>query len=157
MEIEPGFLAPCGLYCGVCGVHYATRDENEEFLKRLLNFYQSTVPQLEKVTIEDLKCDGCMSDRVSVFCRICAIKSCNKEKDYEGCHECGDFPCSHVENFPVPVGKKVIVRAVPYRREHGTEKWVRDEESRYLCPECGHQLFRGAKRCNKCKTPVDVD
>ena len=30
----------------------------------------------------------------------------------------------------MPVGKKVILRAVPYRREHGTEKWVCDEEAR---------------------------
>jgi len=158
MEIDPGFLAPCGLYCGVCGVYYATRDKNDKFLDKLLKMYQSNVPeQLEEVTIEDLKCDGCMSDRVSVFCRVCAIKSCNKERGYVGCHECDDFPCSHIESFPMPVGKKVITRAIPYWREHGTEKWVRDEESRYRCPECDHQLFRGAKRCNKCKTPVDVD
>jgi hypothetical protein len=160
MEIDPGFLAPCGLYCGVCGVYYATRDENEKFLEKLLNMYQSGMPgvdELAKLTIKDLECEGCMSDRVSFFCRVCAIKTCTKEKGYAGCHECADFPCSHVENFPMPVGKKVIMRAIPYWREHGTEKWVRDEESRYLCPECGHQLFRGAKRCNKCKTPVDVD
>ena len=158
MEIDPGFLAPCGLYCGVCGVYYATRDKNDKFLDKLLKMYQSNVPeQLEEVTIEDLKCDGCMSDRVSVFCRVCTIKSCTRERGYVGCHECDDFPCSHIESFPMPVGKKVITRAIPYWREHGTEKWVRDEESRYRCPECDHQLFRGAKRCNKCKTPVDVD
>ena len=157
MEIDPGFLAPCGLYCGVCGVYYATRDDNEDFLRRLLNFYQSIIPQLKDVTIEDLECDGCMSDRVSVFCRVCAIKSCTREKGYAGCHECDAFPCSSVENFSLPVGKKVIMRAVPYWREHGTEKWVRDEEDRYVCPSCGHRLFRGAKRCNECKTPVDLD
>jgi hypothetical protein len=158
MEIDPGFLAPCGLYCGVCGVYYATRDENDKFLDKLLKMYQSNVPgQLEEVTIEDLRCDGCMSDRMSIFCRSCAIKSCTRERGYIGCHECDDFPCSHIETFPMPVGKKVITRAIPYWREHGTEKWVTDEESRYRCPECDHQLFRGAKRCNKCKTPVDVD
>jgi len=157
MEIDPGFLAPCGLYCGVCGVHYATRDGNEKFLQKLLNMYQSGIPQLDELTTEDLECEGCLSDRVSFFCRVCEIKKCTKEKGYAGCHECADFPCSHVENFPMPVGKKVIMRAIPYWREHGTEKWVRDEESRYLCPECGHHLFRGAKRCNKCKTPVDLD
>ena len=157
MEINPGFLAPCGLYCGVCGVYYATRDENEKFLQKLLNVYQGRIPQLEDLTTKDLECDGCMSDRVSFFCRVCSIKTCTKEKGYAGCHECADFPCSHVENFAMPVGKKVIMRAIPSWREHGTEKWVRDEESRYLCPECGHHLFRGAKRCNKCKTPVDLD
>ena len=157
MEIENEFLAHCGLYCGVCGVYYAMRDKNDKFLERLLTMYQEKIPSLEGVSIEDLKCEGCLSNRVSLFCRFCAIKTCTKEKGYSGCHECDDFPCDHIENFPMPVGKKVILRAVPYRRDHGTEKWVRDEESRYDCPECGHKVFRGAKRCNTCKTAVDLD
>jgi len=157
MDVNTGFLAPCGLYCGVCGVYYATRDRNEKFMKKLLEMYQRGVPGLDEVTIADLECEGCMSDRVSIFCRTCGIKSCVAEKGYAGCHECDDFPCSHVENFPMPVGKKVIMRAIPYWREHGTEKWVRDEEHRYLCPGCGHMVFRGAKRCNECKIPVDLD
>jgi hypothetical protein len=32
------------------------------------------------------------------------------------------------------VGKKVILRAVPYRREFGTEKWIRDEEAHIYVP-----------------------
>jgi predicted RNA-binding Zn-ribbon protein involved in translation (DUF1610 family) len=55
------------------------------------------------------------------------------------------------------VGKKVILRAIPYWRDHGTEQWVAEEERRYICPSCGHQLFRGAKRCNECKQTVDLD
>ena len=51
----------------------------------------------------------------------------------------------------------MILRAIPYWREHGTEKWIADEEARYVCPECGNKLFRGAQRCNQCKTAVDLD
>jgi len=29
------------------------------------------------------------------------------------------------------VGKKVILRAIPYWREFGTEKWIQDEEARW--------------------------
>jgi len=157
MEIEAKFLANCGLYCGVCGVYYATRDNNAKFLERLLAMYQEKIPDLEGVSIEDLKCEGCHSDRVSLFCRFCAIKACAREKEYSGCHQCDDFTCDHIDHFPMPVGKKVILRAVPYWRTHGTEKWVREEEARYICPDCGHKLFRGAKRCNRCKIPVNLD
>jgi hypothetical protein len=157
MKVESRFLAHCGLYCGVCGVYYATRDNNDKFLERLLAMYREKIPGLEDISIDDLKCDGCLSDRVNLFCKGCVIKSCTREKGYTGCHECHDFPCDRIENFPVPVGKKVILRAVPFRRENGTEKWVSNEESRYGCPQCGHTLFRGAKRCNKCKIAVDLD
>lgn len=157
MAVNPDFLAPCGLYCGVCGVYYATRDDNAPFLEKLAGFYQSQMPEAGEIPIEELKCQGCLSDTVSLFCRVCNIKSCVAEKNISGCHECSEFPCSMIEAFPIPVGKKVILRAIPYWREHGAEKWVADEEARYLCPECNHQLFRGAKRCNRCKTPVDLD
>jgi len=34
MKINPDFLAPCGLYCGVCAVYYATRERNEKFKEK---------------------------------------------------------------------------------------------------------------------------
>jgi predicted RNA-binding Zn-ribbon protein involved in translation (DUF1610 family) len=55
------------------------------------------------------------------------------------------------------VGKKVILRAVPYRREFGIRKWIQDEEVRYFCPECGNKVFRGVVKCNQCKTMLDLD
>ena len=58
MEVDQRLLAPCGLYCGVCGMYYATRDDNEKFLKRLLTVYQEQLPGMETLTVEDLKCEG---------------------------------------------------------------------------------------------------
>lgn len=157
MKVNPDFLAPCGLYCGVCGVYYATRDNNLKFLEKLVDVYKGNIPGFDDLTTDDLLCQGCLSGKTSIFCSACAIKDCTRNKGYQGCHECDQFPCGHINNFPMPVGKRVIMRAIPYWREHGTEKWVEDEEARYLCPECGNMVFRGAKRCNKCKTPVDLD
>ena len=142
-------LAPCGLYCGVCGILIAHRDNNLKFKERLASFYG--------VKAEDIACKGCLSDEPSLFCSTCSIRACTVERGYEGCHECDEFPCASIDNFPVPVGKKVILRAIPTRREVGTEKWVELEEQRYKCPKCGHELFRGAKRCRSCKEPVDLD
>ena len=48
-SINRNFLAPCGLYCGVCGVYYATRDNNAKFMEKLLANYQRTMPGLENV------------------------------------------------------------------------------------------------------------
>lgn len=149
MEIQKELLAPCGLYCGVCAIRIAHRDNNQKFKERLAPVYG--------VQPEGICCQGCLSSEVFAYCIKCPIRSCAQEKGYDGCHECPEFPCEHIEKFPVPVGKKVILRSIPQRRSMGIEKWVYEEEKRYHCPSCGTPLFRGAKRCNQCKETVDLD
>ena len=157
MEINQNLLAPCGLYCGVCGVYYATRDKNEKFMELLLGFYRDRIPGLENISPEDLQCEGCLSDKLSVLCKGCSIRDCTHKKGYSGCHECDAFPCEFIDNISLPLGKKICLRAIPYRRKYGTENWVAEEEARYVCPECDNKIFRGAKRCNKCKSLLDLD
>ena len=149
MSINKDLLAPCGLYCGVCGILIADREGNDKFKKKLSGVYG--------LPSEKIECKGCKSTDVFFYCRVCPIKSCTEKLGYEGCHECDDFPCDFINNFPMEVGKKVMLRAIPQWKEWGTEKWVEEEEKRYHCPHCGYTLFRGAKRCRKCKEPVDVD
>ena len=154
-EINRALLAPCGLYCGVCAIHIADRDNKSKFKKILVDVYKPF-----SKTIEDIKCKGCLAENqedIFGYCKMCPIRDCVKGKGFESCYQCDDFPCKFVDKFPVPVGKKVILRAIPQWKELGTEKWVEEEEKRYHCPECGNSLFRGAKRCNKCGISVDVD
>ncbi len=161
-------MAPCGLYCGVCGILMATRDNNEKFKERLAGVYH--------LKPEEIFCEGCLSEKPFIFCQSCAIKSCTRERGYQGCHQCSDFPCQAIDSFhpvrnkpapgkaaalsqvvslqvvdsPMPVGKKVILRTIPAWRELGTEKWVDLEEKRYLCPECGYPLVpRGQEKSDQ--------
>jgi len=163
MTVNPDHLSPCGLYCGVCAIHIAHKSGNEKFKERLANLYKGgvsgkgTLPNSENLTAKDIRCDGCLSGCLFMQCQQCDIRTCAQAKGISGCHRCDDFPCVHIENFPMTVGKKVILRAVPYRREHGDEKWVADEEARYHCPDCGNRVFRGAVRCNRCKAGLDLD
>ncbi|CCK82398.1 MULTISPECIES: DUF3795 domain-containing protein [Desulfobacula] len=163
MTINPNFVSPCGLYCGVCAIHIADRDNNEKFKERLVKLYQGgvpgkgTLPNSRNLTTNDIKCSGCLSDNLFMHCKQCEIRDCVKEKGYSGCHQCDEFPCKYIENFSMAVGKKVILRSVPYRRKYGTKKWVEDEEARYFCPGCGNKVFRGAVKCNKCKEVLDLD
>jgi hypothetical protein len=62
MMINPDLIAPCGLYCGVCAIYIAHRDNNPKFKERLLNLYKGeitgkgTLPNSENLSIEDIKC-----------------------------------------------------------------------------------------------------
>jgi hypothetical protein len=156
-------ISPCGLYCGVCAIYIAHRDDNQKLKERLVNLYKGgtpgkgTLPHAENLSTEDIKCRGCLSDEQFMHCRQCDIRACSEERGYTGCHQCDEFPCRFIEEFPMTVGKKVILRAVPYRREVGTEQWIQDEESRYICPQCGNTVFRGAVKCNRCKAELDLD
>jgi hypothetical protein len=163
MKVNPNFISPCGLYCGVCAIYIAHRDNNQKLKQGLVNVYKGnvpgkgTLPNCENLSTEDIHCNGCLSDDLFMHCRQCEIRDCAKEKGFTGCHECDDFPCKHIDNFPMTVGKKVILRAIPHWREVGTEKWVQDEQTRYICPQCGNRVFRGAVKCNKCKVELDLD
>jgi len=64
-----------------------------------------------------------ISDDRFIHCQQCPIRECTIEKGYSGCHQCDEFSCEHIDNFPMAVGKKVILRAIPYWREDGVEKW----------------------------------
>lgn len=163
MSINPDFLAPCGLYCGVCAIYLARRDRNRKLQEKLLQLYRGEtpgkgkLPGAEQLTAEEIGCDGCLAQNRFMHCQQCEIRACVLARGLEGCHQCDDFPCRYIDEFPMTVGKKVILRAVPYRRRHGTEKWVRDEEKRYHCPACGARAFRGARRCSRCQTLLDLD
>ncbi|MBN2232210.1 MAG: DUF3795 domain-containing protein [Deltaproteobacteria bacterium] len=163
MTVNLDWLAPCGLYCGVCAILIADREDNQKFKEALVKLYRGgvvgkgTLPGSENLTVDDIRCDGCLAEERFLHCRQCAIRDCVEAKGYAGCHECRDFPCEHIETFPMTVGKKVMLRAIPHWRAVGTEQWVRDEETRYVCPSCGNRVFRGATRCNRCKAELDLD
>jgi hypothetical protein len=156
-EINPEHVAPCGLYCGVCRIHHATQENDLAYLKRLVRVYGRRFPEMASLPPEELLCDGCLSARRFPFCQECAIRDCTQQKGFEGCYACDEFPCALIDEFPMPAGKRVILRAVPYWRTHGMEEWAAVEEKRYRCPECGHRLFRGSRQCEGCRAEVDAD
>ncbi len=151
-------MAPCGLYCGACGVYIATRDNNIKFMTVMANLY-GTNP-------EETQCQGCMqkdpSRKQYAFCKSCDIRNCVKEKNYYSCHQCEEWPCDMIKNFGYATGVRVMKRAIPVWRENvkqlgieeGCIEWARSECERYHCHNCGKPLFRGAQRCRSCKEPV---
>jgi hypothetical protein len=147
VNVNKQYLSPCGMYCSVCAVRAAERDNDQE-LKGMLAPIFGTTP-------EQIACDGCQSEKAFPFARACAIRACAGEKRLEGCHQCGDFPCDHIKTFPFEISKQQMMAAIPRWKELGTEQWVMETEKRYTCSSCGSLLHRYAKMCNRCQKPLD--
>ncbi|OLS12883.1 MAG: hypothetical protein RBG13Loki_3518 [Promethearchaeota archaeon CR_4] len=158
-EIEnESLLAPCGLYCGVCGIYIATRDGNEELRQKLSKFYGTKVVETA--------CRGCMqpepADCQFPICGACVIRNCVKGKELQSCAQCKKFPCEKISNFPLPVARQFMSEAIPLWRslcmelgtETGNRAFARSQIERFSCKNCGRSLFRGATWCKACHSPV---
>jgi hypothetical protein len=145
--VRKKLLAPCGIYCLVCGVYIAHRDDN-------LNFKEKLSKTLG-LAAEKVACRGCRSELTLELCRTCPVRNCATQKGFEGCAQCPAFPCPAVERLPRAI-REVALRAIPAWREQGAEEYMRQEYRRHLCPQCGYPLFMGARRCRICREPVDL-
>jgi hypothetical protein len=155
---DRSLMAPCGLYCGVCGVYLATRNGDDKF-KALLGRLYGSAP-------EETECRGCMQpdppQTMYGYCRVCPIRDCVRGRGFYSCHQCAEWPCGLVTGFPIATGRRVMQRAIPRWRDRvaglgvgpGDVAWARAEGERYHCPHCGEPLFRGAQRCRACKAAV---
>ena len=65
MEDKSKLAAPCGLYCGVCGVYIAHKGNDTKFKERLKDVYL--------VDASDIRCEGCLSDVKFKYCLECPL------------------------------------------------------------------------------------
>lgn len=149
-------LACCGLYCAACPFFQATQKDDIATLEQWLHVYVRLFPAAAKITVDDMRCQGCHSDQQSWFCKHCAIRECTHEKRYSGCHVCDEFPCAIISMMPLAAEKKLILRAVAEWRELGTDAFLQQEEKRYSCPSCHQILSRGATECSHCHSPIVI-
>ena len=145
MGVKSEYLSPCGMYCSVCSVRAADKN-NDQRLKQGLAPFFGTSP-------ENIACEGCMSDKTFQFATACPIRACAQKKSLQGCHQCDDFPCNIIGNFPIEAAKNNILKSIPRWKELGTERWVAEQENNYTCSKCGTLLHRYADKCSNCQSP----
>ena len=83
----------CGLYCGTCPSYLAYRKKDIEYMEKR--------SQEEGCSLDELRCDGCLSDNVSVHCKDCrhGFRACAADKQENWCFECDEFPCQRLKDF----------------------------------------------------------
>ena len=93
MTVNPDYISPCGLYCGVCAIHIAHRDNNQKLKERLASLYRGavpgkgTLPNSENLSTDGIRCGGCLSRCLFMHCGQYDIRNCTQaKKGYTGCH-----------------------------------------------------------------------
>jgi len=96
MEKSIGY---CGIICSDCPVLIATqKDDNAERRQVAETF---TKQYGKEYRLEDINCDGCISDSLRIFsyCSVCEIRKCGKVKNLKNCAFCVDYPCEKLSKL----------------------------------------------------------
>jgi hypothetical protein len=128
-DISLDLIAPCGMNCGICGAYL--RDKN--------------------------KCDGCNSQTLQKanHCLSCSIKFC-KEKTEESsfCYCCNKFPCAKLKHLDKRYREKYGMSEIDNLNKIkaiGLVEFMKIENTRWVCPDCGKQICVHNKKCYFCK------
>ena len=142
-------VSACGLYCGACGIHLATQEnDTEKLLQYAIVLNQS---------IEKTLCDGCSAKRKSLHCsKMCTFIDCRLKKGFNLCTDCSDFPCQALIDFKSKMPHRTEIIDSQYRlQETGIENWLIEMKDYFSCPHC--LTVNGAYHlaCRKCgNTPA---
>ena len=139
-ETDLARLAYCGLYCGACPLFLATQAGALESVAT------------GGVSAENLRCLGCRSEKVSVYCLNCTMKKCAAGQGLTSCADCTDFPCRALRAFDcdgVP-HHRGVVDALQACRAGGAAAWLRAQAARHTCAGCGGSLSYHDESCPAC-------
>jgi hypothetical protein len=143
---NPNLLAPCGVNCGVCPYLIAYKN-NDDRLKQKLAKSIGIKP-------EDIICEGCNSELPIFFCKSCKIKECVRNKGFESCAECEEYPCNIIERFPFKEFIKRQMWDINYRKKFGKDQWISITTELNTCPTCQSIQHWRARICKSCGTEL---
>jgi len=129
-----GLIAPCGMNCGLCIGHL--REKNP--------------------------CGGCFKkddENKPKQCRSCLIVNCDLLAKTESgfCYDCEKYPYARLKRldkrYRTNYGMSMIEN-LTYIQNLGLEDFLKNEEIRWTCPECGFGLCVHRDICLNCKTEI---
>ncbi len=153
--------AACGTYCGACPAYLAKHGVDER--KRSSSARapaQKGIPPAN--WMDGLLCDGCLSGgTLAPHCQRCDIRlhALNTQKDAR-CTDCKELPCSRMTNL-INMGRYLhrqeYLPNLEKIRTMGVQAWVKKEEARWRCPQCGLPMSWYDATCARCGEPRSKD
>jgi hypothetical protein len=133
--MNENLIAPCGMNCGVCVKYLAMKnDVNKQGFKKSY-------------------CNGCMHRG-----KNCLHMGDTCELLRKGllrfCYECNEFPCKRLKTLDKRYSTKYHMSMIDNLRtikEHGIENFLRKEQEKWSCPDCGNTICCHNGLCLNCK------
>ena len=134
----------CGLNCGACPVGLANELNYEAGLRKMADEWG--------VKREDVSCSGCKTDTIAPFCARCEMRVCAREKGFEFCYQCEEYPCDAITDFKNDKAPhhSPIFSNLREIQKNGIEPWLRQEEIRWSCSSCGKRFSWYDDTCSDC-------
>jgi hypothetical protein len=147
----------CGLYCGACDILNCYRSSLETGTPA--RWEDLPLRFREHLNKADVVCQGCKSEVLFEGCKGCKIRYCASQKGVEACILCPDYPCQDVTGMKEYIDHNlkhelphiaVIFRNMEGVKESGIENWIKDQDNRWRCPQCGASFTWYQETCNQC-------
>lgn len=121
-------IAPCGMNCSICIAYLRERN----------------------------KCPSCRgSDVKKPITRVeCKIKICKNLNTF--CYECEKFPCDNLKHLDKRYRTKYnmsMIENLENIKKLGIEEFLKNEEIRWICTECGGTICVHKGVCFNCVKP----
>jgi hypothetical protein len=131
MKMKEDLIAVCGMNCRICVGYFGYTMSGEK----------------RKHT-----CPGCRpSDKSCAFIKKRCRKALTKEVNY--CFECEDFPCEILGNLDKRYRERFkmsMIDNLNFIKEKGIEKFLKSQEEKYKCAECGGVICVHTDKCYEC-------
>jgi len=142
MKYTKQHAAVCGLYCPSCTVFIATQEDPKR-LEALAN--------LMGITSEEIRCNGCRSDKRIPYCDTCKIYPCAEQKGIEFCGECDEYPCTEIKEFQAAGAHRFeLWESQELLVKLGYDKWMEEMLNYYSCPKCSIINSAYDSKCRSC-------
>lgn len=127
MIFKEELIAPCGMNCGICGAYLRKKN----------------------------RCLGCRMGDLNKPISIlnCKIRNCVKEKNYNFCYECPDFPCknsNHLDKRYTTKYNMSMIENLKLIDNRGIYELLSKEEEKWTCPNCGNIISCHKGFCEFC-------
>ena len=134
--------AVCGLPCEACSLFIGSHDDPARL--------QALAAKTQR-PIEQLRCEGCRSERRAVHCEQCEFVACAGKRGIDFCGQCTEYPCERLTSFQAAMPHRIELWEDQGRiAAIGHERWLLEKRAHYSCPQCQTVNAAYDRRCWTC-------